>query len=94
MALGIQRTLLYEEVVSELYRMIDQGQIKLGEAFPSERVLVDRWNISRNVLREAFHVLEAPHLFSLPFHLPSQKSCRRCHQLQLHVSEFHLRIPA
>ena len=59
MALGIQRTLLYEEVVSELYRMIDQGQIKLGEAFPSERVLVDRWNISRNVLREAFHVLEA-----------------------------------
>jgi len=59
MALGIQRTLLYEEIVSELYRMIDQGQVKLGEPFPSERALVDRWNISRNVLREAFHVLEA-----------------------------------
>ncbi len=58
MALGIKRPLLYEEVVMELYRIIDQGEVKLGEQFPSERELVDRWNISRNVLREAFHVLE------------------------------------
>lgn len=58
MALGIRRTLLYEEVVMELYRIIDQGEVKLGAQFPSERELVDRWNVSRNVLREAFHVLE------------------------------------
>lgn len=58
MSLGIKRTLLYEEVVMELYRMIDQGQVKLGEQFPSERELVEQLNISRNVLREAFHVLE------------------------------------
>ena len=58
MLLGIKRPLLYEEVVTELYRIIDQGEVKLGEQFPSERELVERWNISRNVLREAFHVLE------------------------------------
>ena len=58
MSLGIKRTLLYEEVVMELYRIIDQGEVKLGEQFPSERELVERWNVSRNVLREAFHVLE------------------------------------
>lgn len=58
MSLEIKHPLLYEEVVMELYRIIDQKEVKLGEQFPSERELVERWDISRNVLREAFHVLE------------------------------------
>lgn len=53
------KSLLYEEVVRELYRLIDEYQIKPGEKFPPERELVDKWHISRNVLREAFHVLES-----------------------------------
>lgn len=57
-AVKIKRVLLYEEVVEELYKLIDQQEVKLGEQFPSERELVEQWNISRNVLREAFHVLE------------------------------------
>jgi len=64
MAVGIRRKLLYEEVVAALYEMIDRQEVELGEQFPSERELVERWNISRNVLREAFHVLEGRGLVS------------------------------
>lgn len=53
------KSLLYEEVVKELYKLIDEYQIKPGEKFPPERELVEKWQISRNVLREAFHVLES-----------------------------------
>nr|WP_296156217.1 FCD domain-containing protein [uncultured Blautia sp.] len=53
-----KRPLLYEEVIENLYRLIDSGKIKPGETFPSERVLIGEWDISRNVLREAFHILE------------------------------------
>lgn len=56
--MNIKRTLLYEEVVEALYQFIDRGEVTLGGKFPPERELVNRWNISRNVLREAFHVLE------------------------------------
>lgn len=61
MKVGIraQRTLLYEEVVSELYRIIDENKIQPGAKFPSERELVEQLEISRNVLREAFHILES-----------------------------------
>jgi GntR family transcriptional repressor for pyruvate dehydrogenase complex len=38
--------------------LIDEYQIKPGEKLPPERELVEKWGISRNVLREAFHVLE------------------------------------
>lgn len=54
----ISRPLLYQEVVDELYRMIDHDQIKPGDQLPSERELTEKLGISRNVLREAFHVLE------------------------------------
>lgn len=55
----ISRPLLYEEVVAELYKMIDQDRIQPGDKLPSERELTDKLEISRNVLREAFHVLES-----------------------------------
>lgn len=54
----ISRTLLYEDIVNELYKLIDRNEIKPGYQFPPERELVQMWGISRNVLREAFHVLE------------------------------------
>ncbi len=58
MGVGSNRPLLYEEVVAELYKLIDREQIMPGNKFPCERELVQQWDISRNVLREAFHVLE------------------------------------
>ena len=55
----INKTLLYENVVNALYSYIDEAHIKPGEQFPPERELIEKWGISRNVLREAFHVLES-----------------------------------
>lgn len=52
------RTLLYEEVVEDLYRLIDRRNLKPGDKLPSERELIENLGVSRNVLREAFHVLE------------------------------------
>lgn len=54
----ITRPLLYQEVVSALYRIIDERQIQPGGVIPSERELISQLGVSRNVLREAFHVLE------------------------------------
>lgn len=53
-----QQTLLYEKVVSELYRIIDEKKLKPGDQLPVEQKLVKELGVSRNVLREAFHILE------------------------------------
>ena len=52
------KTLLYQEVIQELYRIIDCENLKPGDKLPAERELIEELNVSRNVLREAFHVLE------------------------------------
>lgn len=54
----ISRPLLYQEVVNALYNIIDEQQIQPGSQLPSERELIEQLGVSRNVLREAFHVLE------------------------------------
>lgn len=53
-----RKPLLYEDVMENLYRFVDSEGLQPGEQFPSERVLIQKWDISRNVLREAFHILE------------------------------------
>ena len=45
------RTLLYEEVVEELYRLIDEKHIQPGGKLPPERELIEQLKVSRNVLR-------------------------------------------
>lgn len=52
------KTLLYQEVLEELYQYIDEEGLKPGDKIPSERELMEKLNVSRNVLREAFHILE------------------------------------
>ncbi len=54
----INRPLLYQEVVNALYQIIDEQEIKPGDQLPPERELIEQIGVSRNVLREAFHVLE------------------------------------
>ena len=54
----INRPLLYQEVVNALYRIIDEQKMQPGARLPTERELIDQLGVSRNVLREAFHVLE------------------------------------
>ena len=52
------KTLLYQEVVEELYQIIDRENLEPGDQLPPERQLIEELDVSRNVLREAFHVLE------------------------------------
>ena len=40
------RTLLYEEVVNDLYALIDKSQMKPGEKLPPERELTEKLGIS------------------------------------------------
>ena len=54
---SIARPLLYEEVINKLLQTINSGNIKPGGKFPTDREIVEQWKISRNVLREAFHIL-------------------------------------
>ncbi len=53
----ITRPLLYQSVIEKLLEMVEQAEVSPGDPFPPERELVERWGVSRNVLREAFHVL-------------------------------------
>lgn len=54
---SIAKPLLYEEVINKLLEAINNGYIKPGEQFPTDREIAEQWKISRNVLREAFHIL-------------------------------------
>lgn len=54
----ISKSLLYEAVVKRLIDIINSGAISPGDQFPPERELVKDLGVSRNVLREAFHILE------------------------------------
>ena len=62
----ISRPLLYQEVVNALYNIIDEQQIQPGAQLPSERELIEQLGVSRNVLREAFHVLEQARNYCVP----------------------------
>lgn len=49
---------LYEEVVSQVLELIAAGELLPGNRLPPERQLTNQIKVSRNVLREAFRVLE------------------------------------
>lgn len=54
----IQHERLYERVLEQIKRLIEQGDLKPGDRLPSERELAERIGLSRASLREAFRVLE------------------------------------
>lgn len=49
---------MYEAVVEQIEGMINRGEMKPGDALPSERGLTSRLGVSRGVLSQAFRVLE------------------------------------
>lgn len=54
-----------ELVASRLRRQIILGELREGDALPSESVLMDRFGVSRPTLREAFRILEAECLINI-----------------------------
>ena len=51
--------LRYQSIVDQITGLIESGDLKIGDKFPPERALAERWRVSRPVLREAFRVLES-----------------------------------
>lgn len=49
---------LFESVVDRVLEVVESREIQPGEALPTERELADELGVSRNVLRQAFGVLE------------------------------------
>jgi len=54
-----------ELVATQLRRQIVRGDLREGDALPSEAVLMERFGVSRPTLREAFRILEAENLISV-----------------------------
>lgn len=53
-----QRQRLYETVVENVLAYIEEKRLRPGEALPPERELAQAMNVSRNVLRQGFSILE------------------------------------
>lgn len=56
---AIKKTRIHEEVVSQIYQMIRDGQFKTGDQLPAERELAETFKISRTSVREALRALES-----------------------------------
>mgnify|MGYP001330068640 CR=1 FL=1 len=55
----IRAILRYESIVDQIMDLIKSGALRVGDKFPTERALAEKWQVSRPVLREAFRVLES-----------------------------------
>ncbi len=53
----IQRQKLSEQVFERLWRMISLGELEPGDAMPSERALMERFEVGRPAVREALQML-------------------------------------
>jgi len=56
---SVKQTKTYAEIVEQISKLIEQGELEPGERLPSERTLSSALNIGRQSLREALSVLEA-----------------------------------
>lgn len=55
----VKAILRHQSIIDQIMGLIETGALKVGDKFPPERVLSDRWQVSRPVLREAFRVLQS-----------------------------------
>lgn len=56
---------LYEDIVVDIKEQIESGKLIEGEKLPSERMMVEKYGVSRNVIREALKVLSEKELVSI-----------------------------
>lgn len=50
-------TLLFSRIAGELEKAIEEGRFEIGDKLPSERKLAKKYEISRNVVRQALTIL-------------------------------------
>jgi GntR family transcriptional repressor for pyruvate dehydrogenase complex len=55
----VKKTRIYEEIVSKIKNMIDEGRLQSGDQLPTERELSEAFKVSRSSLREALRALES-----------------------------------
>ena len=55
----LYRVSLREQLTQRLEQMILTGEIPAGATLPSEREMVEQWNISRSVVRDAIRTVES-----------------------------------
>lgn len=53
-----KNTKVYEEVVERIKKMIEEGELKIGDKLPTERAMAEELNVSRASIREAIRSLE------------------------------------
>ena len=61
----ITRRKLSDEVLERLLRLISEGNLKPGDAMPSERELMERFGVGRPAIREAMQSLSSMGLVSI-----------------------------
>jgi GntR family transcriptional regulator, transcriptional repressor for pyruvate dehydrogenase complex len=56
---AVEKKRAYEEVVSQIRVLMDDGRLKLGDQLPTERELSETFKVSRATIREAIRTLES-----------------------------------
>ncbi len=54
----VRRSRIYENIVEQIQRLIQQGELGPGDQLPPERVLAETFQVSRASVREALRALE------------------------------------
>src|SRR5437879_9494581 len=54
----VRKTRIYEEVASQIQRLITDGRLRPGDHLPPERDLAEMFGVSRTSVRDAIRVLE------------------------------------
>lgn len=49
---------LYTNIVDNIEEAIKNGELNEGTKLPSERAMAERYDVSRNVIREAYKILK------------------------------------
>src|SRR5208283_5878453 len=58
----VEKKRAYEDVVSQIRALIEEGKVKRGDQLPTERELSETLRVSRGTVREAIRTLESMQL--------------------------------
>ncbi len=59
---AVEKRRAYEDIVKQIFDLIEKGRLKKGDQLPTERELTDTFKVSRATVREAIRTLESMRL--------------------------------